>query len=511
MQEINAQDSPRRWEWITLGAVIAVGLALRVYQLNAPLWFDEIVTVVEFVRAPFAQIAADYSTFNNHLFYSLQAKAATLLFGEAPWSVRLPAMLFGMGSIWLTWRIARRASTPAVALLAAALMAGSYHHIWFSQNARGYTELMFWSLAAYAVFSESFGSKSITRWSVFAACLAAAMYTHLTAAFFIAALGLTYCGMLAARWLFPAAAPASLQAPSDRWAQWAPMLGFVGGGVLTLILCAPALPQMTALVSAVDETSALDVMKEYQNPLWTLLEGLRTLGGGDPLIMFAAPLALVFMGLGAVRIWRREPAFVLVSILQVPVTLAALSAASMRIWPRFFFTELAFAFVLMACGALVVAEIVARFVKPLTPRLAFGLGAAAMVVASLVLAARNYAAPKQDFPGPIALLQRLGAPAQAVGAVGWGFVPYDIYFDTGWRSVEAAPDVAQLSNPETGLRWVVVAFPARAFREHPDVARLLESDFEEIAYFPGTLGDGGIFVFESKKAAARDGVNAPRP
>ena len=67
-----------RWERWALIALMALALALRLYKLNAPLWFDEIMTLVHFVRQPVGHLIGDYSSFNNHLFYSLQAKACRL-------------------------------------------------------------------------------------------------------------------------------------------------------------------------------------------------------------------------------------------------------------------------------------------------------------------------------------------------------------------------------------------------------------------------------------------------
>ena len=490
------------WERWALGAVLVVAAALRLYKLDAPLWFDEIATITEFVRAPVSQLIADYSSFNNHLFFSLQAKLSTSLFGETAWAARLPAMLFGLGSIWLTWRLARRMLGPAEALLVAALLATSYHHIWFSQNARGYTELMFWSLASLVVFVEGIGEKSIGRWALFSACLAAAMYTHLTAAFFIAALGLVYAGMLLARWFAPARAPSLLTAPQDRAAQWAPMFGFIGGGVLTLILCAPALPQMTSLVAGVKEVSEVEVMREYHNPLWTILEGLRTLGGGG-FIALAAPFAFFFAALGAAGLWRRDPVTVLVGVLAIPVTIAALDIMSMRIWPRFFFTEIAFAFLFMTHGVFMTAGFFSKLAAQWTPRLPatqtnlFALAALVMLAASMVLAVRNYAAPKQNFPAAISLIEREGAPASSVGVVGWGYYPLSAYYGMSWKDVRKLSDLDALA-PQGEERWIVAAFPERTSRENADIWAVLEKSYERIAYIPGTLGDGGIVVFRSK-------------
>ena len=227
----------------------------------------------------------------------------------------------------------------------------------------------------------------------------------------MAALGLIYLAMLAARLFAPRALPEAFLAPGERAAQTAPLAGFVWGGILTLILCSPALAQMGHLVGTVKSSSEVDVMQEYQNPLWTLAEGLRTLVGP---------------GSG-------------------PTGVLSLIAA---------------------------------------------------------LAARNYALPKQNFPGPIAYLAALHVPAESVGAVGLAADAYADYLRPGWRKVESVADLEALK-PSQGSRWVVIAFPGRTSRRYAEVMALLGRDFDIIRRFPGTLGDGGIWLFRSKASTGR--------
>jgi hypothetical protein len=489
------------WERGALIGLLLLTAALRLYQLDAPLWFDEIMTLVHFVRQPVGDLVADYSSFNNHLFYSLQAKLAVTLFGEHPWALRLPAAAFGVAGVWALWRLARLALSGPEALLAAGLLALSYHHIWFSQNARGYTELMFWQVAALLLFIEGQGSRSWKIWGLFAVTLAAAMYTHMTAAFFIAALGLVYLGMLAIRQWAPAWAPQGFAAPEDLVARWAPMAGFVLGGVITLALCAPALVQMATLVSSVKSTSSVDVMKEYQNPLWTLAEGLRTLGAGGPMLLIG-PCAALVAAIGWLGLARRQPVTAAVAIVHILVTLGALLALSMRLWPRFFFSDLVFVVLFLAHGAFQLAGWMAERAGRLGLDFArrdrvFALGAFIMLLASAVLAVRNYAVPKQNFPGPIALLQAEGAPAASVAAVGLVADAYADYLRPGWPRVETPEQLNALS-ASTGHRWAVVAFLERSRRNYAPLMAVLDRDYVVVRVFPGTLGDGALWVYRSK-------------
>jgi hypothetical protein len=80
-----------RWEAGALAALLVLALVTRLVGLNASLWYDEVETLTNFVRLPWGELVCDFSSLNNHMFYSLQAKAAVELFGESAWALRLPA------------------------------------------------------------------------------------------------------------------------------------------------------------------------------------------------------------------------------------------------------------------------------------------------------------------------------------------------------------------------------------------------------------------------------------
>ena len=139
-------------EWIALAGILLVATAARFYRLDTSLWYDEIDTLLNFVRLPTGELIHSLRS-NNHMFYSLQAQAAIALFSESAWSMRLPAALFGLASLVAVWALARRAVGRPEALVVAFLLGISYDHVWFSQNARGYTGLLFWTTWATLLFA----------------------------------------------------------------------------------------------------------------------------------------------------------------------------------------------------------------------------------------------------------------------------------------------------------------------------------------------------------------------
>ena len=51
--------------WIA--GIMALALALRAYKLDASLWFDEVETLVSYVRLPTETLVTTYENLNNHM------------------------------------------------------------------------------------------------------------------------------------------------------------------------------------------------------------------------------------------------------------------------------------------------------------------------------------------------------------------------------------------------------------------------------------------------------------
>ena len=131
--------------WFTEGTwllgLTLLALVLRVIGLNSGLWLDEIYSVVNQFRLSPDELFVTYVSDNQHPLYAILASISISIFGEHAWAIRLPAMLFGVASIPALYLLGSRVGNRHEALLAASLLAVSYHHIWFSQNARGYSAI----------------------------------------------------------------------------------------------------------------------------------------------------------------------------------------------------------------------------------------------------------------------------------------------------------------------------------------------------------------------------------
>jgi len=475
-------DRPSLRDYGILGAILLLALGLRVVGLNAPLWYDEILTVETHLRLPWSAMVQSYSM-NHHYFFDLQAKLAMDIFGETPWAVRLPALLFGVATIAAMWVLARDVAGMAVAHVTALLLALSYHEIWFSQNARGYTELAFWSTLGLVLFLRGLREPRLGLWLGFGLALAAATFTHLTGVFFFAALGLVWLWSL-------------LRSGAGGGRLTLPLIGAGAGLVLTLLLYAPLIPSLGDTVAAVGDTSAIDVMQEYQNPLWTVLEAVRTgIGTAGMLAGAVAVVILILCLIGSVAAADRAPWFAPAVLIHILLTLAVLMALGMRIWPRFFFADIGFLMLLIVLGVRGLCQSVVRLIgREEWAAPAFALAVVAMVGVSGTLALRNYQAPKQNLAGAYSLAQSLRQPGERVFAVGPAATVFTSHFNADWQVItDNAGYSAALAVP--GPILFVVAFPARVLRR----VDLMQADRDgllaEVEWLPGTLGDGGIVLF----------------
>lgn len=474
-------------EYLIPGAILLLALALRIWDLNSPLWYDEIMTVQTHLRLPWGDMMQSYSM-NHHYLFSLQAKASIAVLGDANWVLRLPAMVFGLGSIAALWWLARDLAGRNVAHITALLLAISYHHIWFSQNARGYSELAFFCSLAMILFLRGVRQPSLGIWVGYGLCLALAIFTHLTGAFFFVAQGLVWL-VIAIR----ATLSDGIRTPVVAL----PALGYLVGGVLTLVFYAPVLPSLIEVTGSVDQSSAVDVMKEYQSPLWTVIEAVRSgMGNLGPLTGIVALLIIAMAGLGGIALWHTDRIFAPTVFLHILLTMLILSALGMRIWPRFFFADIGFLMLLIVLGVRLSTIIFARFVPTIPARSLFATAVVAMVILSIGLASRNYIAPKQNLAGAVDLTESIRNQGESVYGVGIGStIVFNDHYGSNWGAVENTTQFTEaLANP--GSVYLVVTFPSRYFRVIPELAVMAEDgSLELIESFPGTLGDGTILVF----------------
>lgn len=495
-------------EIAALAALLIVALVARIIGLDASLWYDEVFTLAHFVRLPVGDLIADFSSLNNHMFFSLQAKAAVSALGESAWALRLPAVIFGMASLPLIWWMSRQAAGRGAALLTTLMLAISYHHVWFTQNARGYTGLLVWTTAATLLLVAGLKRPSWKVFTAYGVCFAAGMYTHLSAGLFFVAHGIVYAGLLGAAFVAPGSPLGGAYAGARDIRTF---YGFGLGSILTVALHAPLISQVASTVGEMSSGSEESSMAEWNNPLRTLAEIVGALDGLGPLAPVALLGGLLLIAVGAVVLARRSPLLAAIYLVQIPVSLALLVALSFRIWPRYFFVDIGFIFLCAALGGLVIAQAIATWLKrqpalsglAWTPMAGLILG---MTGASAILLAPNYANPKQDFTGAIRLIESRMAPGDVATSTGLAAEPVSAYFRPAWPVVETAEDLQVLMRSGHTV-WLLTAFEGHTLKTRADVMALAARRFEHVAELPGTMGGGYMHVYRSRPSASRSDLD----
>ena len=139
----------------TLILLLLLAFGLRIHNINEDsFWQDEGLTVERSGYAP-AQILRNEIVIQGSVskdthppLYYLLISLTRRLFGESDFSFRYPSLLAGILLLPLLYQLGRRLNGPAVGLAATLFAAINPLYVWYAQEARMYTLLVLWGLAA---------------------------------------------------------------------------------------------------------------------------------------------------------------------------------------------------------------------------------------------------------------------------------------------------------------------------------------------------------------------------
>jgi hypothetical protein len=465
----------------TVLALLLVGAVLRLRALGEGLWLDEIDTLLDYVRMPLGYILTTIHSQNQHLLYSALAHVADGTISNEAAALRLPAALFGVASLWAVWRFGRSVASTGEAILATALLTVSYHHVWFSQNGRGYTGLLFFTLMGTTCLVRllAAGASNAPRRDalLYALWMSLAMYIHVTAALIVVAHAVVI-GFVLVR--DPRARSRDRTAPMLT----APLLAALGAFALYAIV----LPQLvSALLRAPAEGASAGIA--WKSTSWLMVETVRALGTALPGGLITVGFAAVVLLAGVVSYWRQQPALLLVMVLPVLLTAAAVVGMHHNLWPRFFFFGAGFAVLLAVRGGLVFCR---KLLGDSRGTSLAWVGGAAMVIASAFTVPRAWA-PKQDIEGAAAWIDASRRPGDVVVATDLAYEMSSRYLHRDWPVARSGAELASLESP-AARTWVLYTLPVRLRAHEPDLWARLERDYREAGRFSGTVSGGDIVI-----------------
>lgn len=479
--------------WLCVGSLLILASALRFYQLDSQLWLDEI-SALRGYRKPFLVTLTTFPVFFPNPLYELMAHACLVLFGESALSVRLPAAVFGVAGVLIFYRLARRCLGSGEALLAGALLAVSYHHVFYSQDARGYTTYLFFALLAT---DRLIALLETMRWRTafaYAAVSAMAAYAHPFGLF-----------VLLGQMIVAVPTALSRRRAGDRTAP-APVqiIGTAAlGGLAVLILYAPLIQDSIAYAFTEART-------ETHGPrglalLPELVEGLRAGFGGWPVLI----LGIVLGVKGTLDLLRRHP--VAFSLLAAPLIISTLTMAALGagIHPRYFLLALPLAYLVGTRGLMQAV----RWLLEGALRLSMATSFRAQIVFGVLVAIlacfpllNYYAMPKQDYVGALRGIRELAHPEDRVVAA--SAAPRTVsgrlvweYYDSNLQVVDGMEDLLQVE--AAGRRvWVVTTLERVMSGRAPKLLTHLHRQYRLIRVLPGSVGDGAMRIYVREAASS---------
>jgi uncharacterized membrane protein len=473
--------------WLILGGTTLVALVLRVIGLNKCLWFDEIYFLVVTVRHPMGEILTVFTGDTQHPLYSVMARLCLVLFGEEPWSLRLPAVLFGVASVPALYLLAAKVTSRAEALVAAAFLAVSYHHIWFSQNARGYTMLAFFAIVSALFLLEGIRSQRMGPFIAYAVAVSLGIYTHITMVFLVAAHFL-----IAAGWLI---AEVRKGKGPVRWQL--PVVGFALAGVLAAAMYAPIMTQVLHFFAHHPSS-----MKAVSTPRWAIGETLRglSLGLGTTGVLLGAAVVVLS---GMWSYWKESRLVFALFVLPVVVTAMGAVAGRGTMYPRFYFFLIGYGVLILVRGIFYLPQVIADNWPGKAKGSSRLAGALAGVLAGILLLAsayslrRNSEDPKQDFEGALKFIEAEKKDNGPVLTAGATVFPYQQYFGMQWPEVKTPAELEEIVGRGQPV-WLVYTFPRYLEAAAPGVPDVIRKEFTVVRVFHGTLGEGDVVVVRSQ-------------
>jgi hypothetical protein len=203
---------------------------------------------------------------------------------------------------------------------------------------------------------------------------------------------------------------------------------------------------------------------------------------------------------------------VLVGLLVLPVGFNVLAYVALQIgaYPRHFIYILPLGLIIAVRGAFMAAHLLANSMSrwgsnsDITGkfgRLTEQYGAPSVLVilliGSLASLIPSYQTPKQDYRGALAYVDQQREPQELVAAVGLAASPYRLLYGPDLLFPETTEALAALEGDGRTV-WVIYTFSRDMRIRFGDLFDYLEENYEDQAAFPGTVGDGTIYVMKKK-------------
>ena len=211
--------------------------------------------------------------------------------------------------------------------------------------------------------------------------------------------------------------------------------------------------------------------------------------------------ALLVFGIGLWSFVRTDPVVVELMIVPATACAAVVIAIGYHLWPRLFFFTFGFAALILIRGAMQLGQKGSQLFLPMSPTGALRTGticAAGLILVSALSVPRAYA-PKQDFLAALKFIDANKKPGDTIAMVGLVAFDYRNLYARDWQEVETLDELNSIRS-HSKHTWLLYSFPTHVAAVYPEIMREIKKDFQIVKKFPGTIGDGSIFVSRSNQA-----------
>ena len=176
------------WPTLAVAALTLLGLGLRLTGLHEGLFGDELY-LYEIARLPDIGdvLSRVHDTESTPPLGFVLAWATTKL-GDPTVTVRLPSLVLGTAAIPLTYLLGMRTVGRLPALAGAAFFALSPFAIWYADEARAYSTMIFLALLAALALVRALDTGRTGWWVVYAISACLILYTHYMGVFVVVAM-----------------------------------------------------------------------------------------------------------------------------------------------------------------------------------------------------------------------------------------------------------------------------------------------------------------------------------
>jgi len=173
-----------------LALILLIATATRLYGINSEsLWFDEAFSVYHAQQSLGHIVTLPEST---PPLYLITLHFFTKVFGNSEFWVRMPSLIFGVLSVLLIFLLAKKIFNQKVGVYASLLLAFSSYHVYYSQEARTYSLLVFLSILSMYFFVNYLTSNRRYYGVLYAISTALLLYSHVYALFLVLAQNVVY-------------------------------------------------------------------------------------------------------------------------------------------------------------------------------------------------------------------------------------------------------------------------------------------------------------------------------